>query len=225
MTTTSAVSSTTTTASTTTSSATSTANSSASTAYSTFLTLLTTQLTHQDPTNPTDTNQFTSELISLASVEQLEAVNSQLTSMVTKINNLTASNGIGYLGTTVSWSGDTAPLQSGSAAWSYTLPSDAASVSLTVTDSSGNTVATATGDTTSGSHSFTWNGTGSDGTSYSSGDYTLTVTAKDSSGKALTTTTTAKGKVTAVDSSSGTSTLDVGGVSVGLSDVTSVASS
>ena len=35
-----------------------------------FLTLLTAQLKNQDPTSPMDTNQFTSQLVQFASVEQ-----------------------------------------------------------------------------------------------------------------------------------------------------------
>jgi len=210
----------------TTSSSTSSTSSSASTAYNTFLTLLCTQLTHQDPTNPTDANEFTSELIQLAGIEQMESMNSQLSTLVDSVSLLTASNGIGYIGKTVSWEGDTAPLQDGTASWNYTVPADAASVTLTITDSEGNTVYSTSAETSEGTYSLDWDGIASDGTTtYASGDFTLTVTAKDKAGSALTTSTTAKGTVTAVDSSSGTATLDVGGVSVSLDEITSVSAS
>ena len=35
-----------------------------------FLTLLTTQLTNQDPLNPTDTTEFTNQLVNFTNVEQ-----------------------------------------------------------------------------------------------------------------------------------------------------------
>ena len=38
--------------------------------FDNFLTLLTTQLQHQDPLSPTDTNEFTNQLVQFANVEQ-----------------------------------------------------------------------------------------------------------------------------------------------------------
>ena len=175
------------------SSTTSTATSSSATAYNTFLTLLTTELKNQNPLDPTDTSEFTSELISLSGIEQQQQTNATLSSVLSSLNTMSISNGIAYIGKTVEASGDTTPLQSGSANWNYTLSDSAASVQLQVTDSSGTVVATSAGDATSGKHSYSWNGAGSDGTTYSSGDYTLKVTALDSSGKAVATSTTALG--------------------------------
>jgi flagellar basal-body rod modification protein FlgD len=121
-------------------------------------------------------------------------------------------------------SGDTAALSGGSASWGYTLDSAAKDVTLTVTDSSGDVVYTTTGDTSSGSHTFTWDGTTASGTQETSGDYTLTVTATDASGSAVTTSTTVSGEVTGIDSSSGTTMVDVNGVEVPFSSILSVTS-
>ena len=218
--TTSAISGTT---STTTTSSSST-SSSVTTAYNTFLTLLTTQLTHQDPTNPTDASTFTSQLIGLAQIEQMESMNTQLTTLVDSVSSLMTTSGLGYLGKTVGWSDDTAPMQDGAVSWNYSLPSDATSVTLTVTDEDGTVVATQSGETASGAHAFTWDGTGSDGTQYTSGDYTLTVTAVDSSGKTLSATTTAIGKVSGVDTSTGSIVLSCGDITVDSSAITGVTS-
>jgi flagellar basal-body rod modification protein FlgD len=59
-----------------------------------FLTLLTAQLKNQDPTSPMDTNQFTSQLVQFASVEQQMKQNATLTSLVSNTNN---TNAIGAL--------------------------------------------------------------------------------------------------------------------------------
>lgn len=201
---------------------TSSASASTATAYNTFLTLLTTELKNQNPLDPTNTSEFTSELISLSGIEQQQQTNSTLNNVLSTLSAMNMSNGIAYIGKTVEASGDTAPIQNGSANWNYSLDSAADSVTLTVADSSGNTVYSGTGDTSAGKHSFSWDGKGSDGTSYTSGDYTLTVTAKDSSGSTVSSSTTALGTITSVDSSSGSATLNMGGVSVALSDVTSV---
>ncbi len=217
------IAATTTATSTTTSSSTSSSSdNSVSSTYSIFLKLLTTQLKNQDPTNAMDPTTFTNELISLTGVEQQEKTNTQLTTIANTLSSLTASNGLGYIGKTVEATGSTAPLQSGAADWNYNLASTAASVTLTVSDSSGNTVYSASGDTASGKHSFSWNGTETSGTTVTSGDYTLTVSATDSAGNTVSSTTTALGKVTGVDTSSGTTSLAMGDLSVALSNITSV---
>jgi flagellar basal-body rod modification protein FlgD len=207
------------------SSSSSSAASDASTAYNTFLTLLTTELQNQDPLNPTDTSDFTNQLISLSSVEQQESMNSTLSSILSNLNSYGLSNGVAYIDKSVTYSDDTAALQNGSATWQYSLPSDAASTKLTITDSDGNVVWSGTGDTTSGSHSLTWDGTDSDGASHTSGAYTLTVTALDSSGASITSTISATGTVTGVDTSSGSTELQLGDdLTIALSDVTGIRS-
>jgi flagellar basal-body rod modification protein FlgD len=203
----------------------STASSDASSAYNTFLTLLTTELKNQNPLDPTNTSDFTNQLISLANVEQQEAMNSQLTTISNTLNSYGLSNGVAYLNQSITFDDATTALQSGSANWNYTLSGDAAKTTLTVTDSSGDTVWSASGDTTSGSHAFSWNGTDSDGVSHTSGAYTLTVTATDSSGKTVSSTVSSIGTVTGLESVDGSTELQIGDdVTVALADVTGVRS-
>jgi flagellar basal-body rod modification protein FlgD len=204
------------------SSSSSTGASSASNAYNTFITLLTSQLQHQDPLNPTNTDTFTQELIQLSGVEQQLDTNQTLNSMNTDLSTITQANGLGYVGKTVTASGATSPLQSGSAQWDYTLNSTASAVTLTVTDSSGNTVYSTTGNPASGQHSFSWNGTTSGGTTESSGDYTLSVSATDTNGDAVSTTTSMVGQVTGVDTSGGSTQLLVGDIDVPIANVTAI---
>jgi len=203
-------------------SSTSSTTSTADTAYNTFLTLLTTQLQNQDPLNPTDPDQFTSELIQLAGVEQQMSTNDTLSQLLSSVNALSLSSGVGYIGKTVEFEGSDSTLQDGAASWNYTLGSTADSVHLTVTDASGNTVYQTSGDVASGEHSFTWDGTATDGTQYDSGTYELTVEALDADGNTISTSTTALGKVTGVDSSSGSVELKLGSTTVDLSDVLSI---
>ncbi len=208
--------------------ATSTSTSTSTTAsstYTTFLTMLTTELQSQDPLNPMDTTQFTNQLVQLSSMEQLLTMNSTLTTISNDISNLTAAGGVNYIGKTVEATGSVATMTDDSASWSYSLASASSSTTLTITDSSGDTVWSGSGDTTSGSHTLDWNGQTSSGTQLTSGDYTLTVSATDSSGTAVTTSTEISGTVTGVDTSSGTTELTIGDVSVPLSSVTKVTSS
>jgi flagellar basal-body rod modification protein FlgD len=202
------------------SSSSSSSTSDAVSAYNTFLTLLTTELQNQDPLNPTDTSEFTSQLIGLAGVEQQVNMSSTLSSILGMLNSYGLSNGVAYIDKSITYDSDTAALQDGSAQWQYTLPSDADSVKLTVKDSDGNVVWSGTGDTGSGTHAFSWDGTDSDGAAHTSGAYTLTVTATDSSGAAISSTISAIGTVTGVDTSSGTTELQLGDdFSIPLADV------
>jgi flagellar basal-body rod modification protein FlgD len=186
------------------------------------MSLLTTQLQHQDPLNPTNTDTFTSEMIQLSGVEQELNINNTLGTISTNLSSITASNGLGYIGKTVQASGDESPMQSGTAQWSYSLASSAKNVELTVEDSSGNTLYTATGDNAAGSHTFTWNGINTGGSTSTTGDYILKVSATDSTDSPIDVTTSLVGTVTGVDTSSGTTKLQLGDIEVPLSDVTTL---
>jgi len=190
-----------------------------------FLQLIVTQLKNQNPLDPTDPTQFMSQLVSYASYDQQTQMNSNLTSMVSSMNSLLTSNGIGYIGQTVEAKGDTTPLTDGQASWGYSLSSAAATVNIIVKDQDGNTVYTTTGDTSAGSHTFTWDGTTDSGSTAPDGDYTISVGAANASGSSVLNYTSVIGKVTGVDSTSGTAQLLIGDTTVALTSVIGVKSS
>ena len=158
--------------------------------------------------------RFTSQLMSYANFEQQQTLNSNLSSLSTSFNSLLTLNSSNYIGQTVTAKADSATLENGSISFGYSLNSAAKNVTLTVSDSSGNTVWTGSGTTTAGSNSFNWDGTTTNGTQLSDGgSYSLSVTATDSSGSSVYGYTTVCGKVTAVDNSSGTTMLKIGNTS------------
>lgn len=192
--------------------------------YQSFLTLLLKQLEVQDPTNPVDANEYTSQLVQLASLEQ-DVANGQklddLASAMTQLGSGIAA--IGYIGRTVEAEGDTTSLQDGEASWEYDLDSDAKTVALTVRDGDGAVVYRQTGDSSAGTHSFTWDGVGTDGTVHTDGRFTLSVDAVDSSNAVVSTTTRIKAVVNAVETSSSATVLDLGnGVTITADEVLSV---
>lgn len=211
-------------ASTSTSSTSSTTSSSTALDSSDFMSLLVDELQDQDPLNPTDSSQFISQMMSYASYDQQSSINSELSSLVSSFSSMLSSSALGYLGHTVEATGSTTALTDGSASWGYSLASAASSVTLSVKDASGNTVYSTTGDTAAGDHTFTWNGTTADGTQLADGDYTLSISAADASGNAVSTTTTITGTVTGIDSSSGTTMLDIGDLSVPFANVVAITS-
>src|SRR5882757_5680230 len=66
--------------------------------FQTFLTLLTTQLKNQDPLSPLDTNQFTSQLVQFAQVEQQLKANTQLTTLVSLQQTAQNTAALGFVG-------------------------------------------------------------------------------------------------------------------------------
>ena len=69
----------------------STSSSDSTTSTNTFLSLLSTELENQDPLNPTDTAQFTSQLVELTGVEQQQASNNWLSTISTQLSTLIAA--------------------------------------------------------------------------------------------------------------------------------------
>jgi flagellar basal-body rod modification protein FlgD len=190
-----------------------------------FLTLLVGELQNQDPLDPTSTTDFINQMSSYATFDQTQTLNTQLGTLLTSFNSLLTMNSVNYLGHDVIAKGNAAMLQNGQASFGYSLSGAAANISLTVHDSSGNVVWSGTGPKTAGTNSVTWNGTTSDGTQLpDGGQYTLNVTATDAAGNSVYNYTTFVGTVTGVDSSSGTTMLDVGGVPVSVSNIVGVKS-
>ncbi|HEU0117848.1 MAG TPA: flagellar hook capping FlgD N-terminal domain-containing protein [Alphaproteobacteria bacterium] len=198
--------------------------------FSTFLKILTTQLTNQDPTNATDTNQFTEELVQFSQVEQQLNTNSDLQTLINlQKGSAGLASAVGYIGKYAEApTTSTFPLQSGQAELAYTLPSAAKSVSITVTDSTGKTVATLSGPTAAGLNRVAWDGYTSDGTQEKDGVYNFQLTALDASKNPITVTDTRMvGLVTSLQSNTdGTLNANFGnGMSVSASTIDAVYSS
>jgi flagellar basal-body rod modification protein FlgD len=164
----------------------------------TFLTLLTTQLKNQDPTSPLDTNQFTAQLTQMTGVEQQLLSNQLLQQLVNQNSGSSVTNAVGLIGKNVTASGSTAVLTSGAATWQYTLGGAASNVTVQVSDSSGKVVYSGPAASGSGAQSFTWNGQTSSGQQEADGGtYTLSVSASNSSGQAVSVNNAVQGSATA----------------------------
>ena len=197
--------------------------------FTTYLKILTVQLQNQDPTNATDPNQFTQELIMMQQV-QAQITNNQAIESLTKATTANSlASGVGYIGQYVrSASADgNFSLQDSTAEIGYTLNKTAAAVIINVRDSSGATVATLSGAATSGDNYITWDGKTASGTTAANGAYTFTIAAVDNGGNSISVSNpTALFKVTGVESNSdGTLTLEAGDLSLLSTDVTGVYSS
>jgi flagellar basal-body rod modification protein FlgD len=194
--------------------------------FDTFLTLLTTQLKNQDPLSPMDSSQFTQQLVAFSQVEQQIKTNSQLTTMIQGQSASEAVSALPMIGRSIEYTGNQTALQNGQAAFSYTLPTAAATASVLVQDAGGNTVFSQTVDPSAGKHSLVWNGKTSAGVQMPDGGiYTIQVQAADATNHPITATTTATGTVSGVSVVNNAATFDVAGVSVPMSNLLTIVGS
>jgi flagellar basal-body rod modification protein FlgD len=191
-----------------------------------FLQLLTTQLQNQDPLSPMDSTQFTAQLVAFTGVEQQIGTNSKLDTLIGVDQGSQLAGAANFIGDTVQAPSSSISLDSSGVASQigYNLPSAASAVTITISDSSGNTVSSGNGPTTQGPNIVAWNGQDSSGNTLAAGTYTFTVSALDQSQNQMSNVTTSiVGTVTNVASSStGGTQLSIGSVTVPLSTVTSV---
>jgi flagellar basal-body rod modification protein FlgD len=205
------------------SSATTNLSSSLNIDFATYIQILTTQLQNQDPTDATDPNEFTQELVEMGGVEQQINTNQDLTQLLNQGTSNSLATGAGYIGNYVgaASSSQEFALQSGSSEFGYTLASAASSATITIKDSNGDTVATFAAPTTTGANYVSWNGQNDEGTQEPDGTYTYSVDATDANGNAVSVTSpTVLAKVTGVQTNSdGTLELLAGSLSVASSNV------
>jgi flagellar basal-body rod modification protein FlgD len=162
-----------------------------------FLTLLTTQLQNQNPLDPLDTNQFTQQLVQFAGVEQQLKTNSQLEALIAQGKTQSVPAAAGFVGMKLTADGSTATLANNQASWSLKSPA-AGTATFTVTDKNNKTVYSETRKITAGQQSFGWNGKDQNKVTYPAGNYSLSVAAKDASGRAIAVSTEIEGVVDAV---------------------------
>ena len=194
--------------------------------FTQFLSLLTTQLQNQSPLDPLDTNQFTEQLVQFASVEQQLKTNDTLSSLLTSTQASTTANAAGYVGLTITADGSTQSLAAGgTASWTLTPSKAAAKATVTIKDANGAVVVSKTATLAAGTQTYTWDGKDASGTAQPAGDYTIAVTGTDSSGQGGTVWSDVGGTVSAVNVAGTSPVLTVGGVSVPLSKVKTLASS
>ncbi len=190
--------------------------------FDSFLMLLTTQLQNQDPLEPMDSKEFTSQLVQFTSVEQAIQSNKNLEKLISLTGGNTSSAAFDYIGREIRTSNSSTNLSNGIAKWSYEVDPAAASSAVTVLDSKGNAVFTLEGKTGAGLHDFTWDGKDKNGNSFPDGVYSLNVSALSLSKKPVNTKVFTTGTVSNVEISGDEPTLLIGGVKVALKDVLSV---
>jgi flagellar basal-body rod modification protein FlgD len=199
--------------------ATSSSSSSMASVQDQFLKLLTTQLQNQDPLNPMDNAQITSQIAQISTVTGIESLNTTMQSLLAASQNGQTTQAAGLVGKAVMVPGSGLTLTSttsadgtavNAAVGAYVLGGDAEKVTVTIKDSNGSTVRTFTYNSqSSGLHDFAWDGTTDTGADAAAGNYTISVAASNGS-DTVTSTPLTLGTVRSVISNGNGFTLDVG---------------
>ncbi|GBD39452.1 Basal-body rod modification protein FlgD [bacterium HR37] len=163
-----------------------------------FLTLLITQLRFQDPLNPINNAEFTSQLAQLSSLEKLNNIDSQLRDLLIYQNSLQNTLAVSLMGREVEALGDEVYLKD-QAEINYTLSQNASVVKISIYDLNGKLVREVElKGQPSGSNTYVWDGKSSTGEKLPEGRYVFTVSAFDAQGQAIDVTTTIKGVITGI---------------------------
>jgi flagellar basal-body rod modification protein FlgD len=189
-----------------------------------FLKLLLAQMSHQDPTSPADSSQFVAQLAQFANVEQLQGVNQQLETLLVAQAASNQTQTVGLLGKDVQFKSDKVDFDGVSAApIRGQLAKDATTVTAAIVDSTGKTVRTVElRGVPQGPIAMTWDGRDADGNTLPKGTYTVRLTAADEKGQNIPVETRGQGRVTGISYEKGYAQLQVGGVTLAMSDIITV---
>ncbi|GAB5604672.1 flagellar hook assembly protein FlgD [Sideroxyarcus sp. TK5] len=175
-----------------------------------FLKLLVTQMKNQDPLNPLDNAQVTSQMAQLSTVTGIDKLNATvqaLSSSMMASQSLQAVSMIGHVALT---DGDSMELTKGNAYGGVELKDPADKVTVQIADASGGLVRTLhLGAQESGIVDFNWDGMTDSGDTAADGKYTFTAVS-ELSGKKTDVTTLSYGLVNSVAQSSGGVTVNIG---------------
>jgi flagellar basal-body rod modification protein FlgD len=143
-----------------------------------FLNLLVAQLKNQDPLNPMDNAQVTSQLAQINTVDGIEKLNTTLQSLLGSYSTSQAMQASSLVGHDVVTSGNVMDLAGGSAVAGFELDGAADQVSVTITAPNGQIVHQATlANMDAGVHTFQWDGMNDAGVASAAGRYTFAVKA------------------------------------------------
>jgi flagellar basal-body rod modification protein FlgD len=203
----------------------STSGTSAADLQNTFLQLLVAQLKNQDPTNPMDSSQMTSQLAQISTVQGISQLNTSLTSLSTQLAAGQQSQAALLIGSTVLAPGSSITVASGKAStFGVTLAAATSDLKINVTNSAGTIVNTIDlGKQAAGTIPVSWTPTDSAGNTLADGTYTIS--ASGTTGTTATTATTLVGATvqSVVTQTSGTAGLVLSnGSTVGLTSVAAI---
>ena len=162
----------------------STSTSTTQEAQDRFLKLLVTQLKNQDPLNPMDNAQMTSQLAQMSTVSGIEKLNSTLSTLVNDLGTSQSMQAAGMIGKNVMVAGNQFALSKGAAYAGVNLSGAADEVTLKIMDSTGKVIQTQKlGEQEAGVFNVAWDGMTDAGTAAADGVYSFSVEATQGGNK------------------------------------------
>lgn len=148
-----------------------------------FLTMLVTQLQNQDPTNPMDNSQLTTQLAQINTLSGIEKLNTTLGSISGQLTTSQSLQSTTLIGHGVMIKGSQILAGSGTTTpFGVELSSASTATTATIKDASGTVVRTIDlGALTAGVHAFSWDGTDANGATVADGKYSVSIAASNGS--------------------------------------------
>ena len=175
-----------------------------------FLTLLVTQLKNQDPLNPLDNAQMTSQLAQMSTVSGIEKLNTTLSSLVNDLGNSQSMQAASMIGKSVLVPGSQLVLSEGKGFAGVNLVSGADQVTVKILDANGKVLQSQDlGARDAGVFNIGWDGSTESGETAADGAYKFEVTAKQG-GNAVEVSALQVGTVSALIRSNSGFLLDLG---------------
>jgi flagellar basal-body rod modification protein FlgD len=197
---------------TTTASTSSTSSDSAVGSQDYFLKLLVAQMNNQDPLNPLDSAQMTSQLAQLNTVQGINKLSTQLDTLLGDQGTTQSLQAASLVGHTVLAPGSTLSLSGGSAVAGIDLASAVDHLKVSIKDSSGAVIHTVDlGAQPAGVMNFAWDGSTDSGAAAAAGTYSFSVAAT-AGGSKITADTLSTGVVSSVTPGTGGASLYVSGL-------------
>jgi len=185
-----------------------------------FLTMLTAQMRNQDPLNPLDNAELTSQLAQISTVSGISQLNTTMQWLGYSLGSLQATQAATLIGRKVMLSGDDLTLADGKAEGGYVLSIPVEKAELVIKNADGVEVARRSLDKVdAGVHRFTWDGKDGKGNTLPDGEYKFEVQVGEGAQVGAAPPLTVS-EITSVRPSAGATTVvDAKGNVVNLSDV------
>ncbi|WP_285906534.1 flagellar hook assembly protein FlgD [Pseudodesulfovibrio pelocollis] len=171
-----------------------------------FLTLLVAQLTHQDPLNPMQDTDMTSQLAQFSSLEQLTGINDGVKSLNSAMTQTDMLSAAAYIGKEIKAEGYKISINEGNASTIYYgFGEPVTNIFMNIYDGEGAIIRTVElGSKEAGTYQYKWDGRNEAGQLMPDGIYGVGILGRDVSGGAVMVQTEISGTVDAVVNEGGT---------------------
>ncbi len=162
-----------------------------------FLKLLVTQLKYQDPLNPMEDKEFTAQMASFSSLEQLTNISKGIDTLSEGTQRQEMLNAVAFIGKEVLASGDSvSKIGTYVSTLAFSIDEAAANCYVNIFDEYNNIVETVQlGSLAAGYYNVTWNGKDYAGNTMPDGIYSVAMAAESATGQPILINTQVSGKV------------------------------